>query len=191
MFCLKGKCVCVHYVECVCITPVWVWDFSPQTFWDKEKLNSISILCVESYLRHSDFLHTISFLMCFSLVKETLLLSLFNHFILCSFFSVSFRFTDFNPTSPFFLYLLFDRSSGSFSTLWKHKAVAIFKSLYATCSISFEFALSNFGVYFSHMICFVCVWVCVVHSNSWQSSSCWAAVLQSGAMSSAITWLTS
>lgn len=36
----------------------------------------------------------------------------------------------------------------------------------------------------------VFVWVCVVHSNSWRSSSCWVAVLQSGHVL-AITWLTS
>lgn len=64
MFCLKGECVRV------CVTwRVWVWDFSPE-LWDKEKLSSISVFCVE-VMCHSGFLHTMSFL---------LLFPLFNHF---------------------------------------------------------------------------------------------------------------
>ena len=113
MFCLKGKCVCVCVCVCVCACvcvclhhPGATVGLFPPDFLRQRKVGlHLSPMCVESNLRPSSFHHTISFLMCFSLVKGTLL---FLSLIISSFFflSDSFRFADFNPTSPFFFLLL-------------------------------------------------------------------------------------
>lgn len=84
MFCLKGKRV---YITGNVFVPLWCKCGTFPRLSSTKKCSALSTFYVWKIICQSGFLHTISFLVCLS-VKETLVLSLFNHFFHCSFSSL-------------------------------------------------------------------------------------------------------
>lgn len=168
MFCLKGKCVCVFASRrCECGTfssrlseTKKSWTPSPSHVCGKQSLS-------QQLPPHNILPHVFFF------SEGNPPVSLFNHFFF--FLSDSFRFADFNPTSPFFFFFFL-------SVCFLITVASWFSLIHVWLQSKQKEALLKWA-YFSCMIrvC-LCVWACAGHSNSWQGSSCWAAVLQSWAM---------